>query len=72
MKKEIIEFCPHCETEVEMMWDIEKDGYKAFCPYCGNKLMLCDECMHDQNTGEFIDCCDYDGVADLCFRRVVK
>lgn len=58
MKNTIVEMCPHCEREIEMQWDTENDGYKAFCPNCGNTLMLCDECMHE---GDGCDCntCDW-------------
>lgn len=43
---EVTEWCPNCDHEVTMRWDIHADGYKTFCPYCGNVLMLCDECLH--------------------------
>ena len=33
----------------------------AFCPYCGKRLMLCDECRHS-GCGP----CDYDSEADTC------
>lgn len=36
---EVTEWCPNCDHEVTMRWDIHADGYKAFCPYCGNVLM---------------------------------
>ena len=29
------EWCPHCESEIEMTWNVEDRGYKAFCPVCG-------------------------------------
>ena len=38
----VVEWCPNCETEIEMMWDVESMGYKAFSPVCGNRIMLCD------------------------------
>lgn len=40
---EVTEWCHNCDHEVTMRWAIHADGYKAFCPYCGNVLMLCDE-----------------------------
>lgn len=57
----VTEFCPHCETEIEMRWDTDTMGFKAFCPSCGQRLMLCDECRH-------ADCgpCDYDSATDAC------
>ena len=35
---EVTEMCPSCGKEVTLIWDTEKDGYKAFCPNCGQKL----------------------------------
>lgn len=58
----VIEVCPHCENEIEMRWSVEEFGYKAFCPVCGNRLMLCDECQH----GEGAIPCDYDKDTDSC------
>ena len=29
-----------------MRWSVEEHGYQAFCPFCGEPLMLCDECRH--------------------------
>lgn len=42
----VTEVCPHCENEIEMVWNVNDRGYKAFCPVCGQRLMLCDECAH--------------------------
>lgn len=56
----VTEFCPHCETEIEMRWDTDTQGFKAFCPSCGHRLMLCDEC-HQLGGG-----CDYDSKTDSC------
>lgn len=61
----VSEFCPHCETEVAMEWDVKTSGYKAYCPYCGNRLMLCDACLHPDgkyNCGN----CDYNSKTDTC------
>lgn len=41
---EIVEQCPHCENEVMLHWDVEKDGYEVYCPYCGFPIMLCSMC----------------------------
>lgn len=57
----VIEVCPHCENEIEMRWDINKCGYKAFCPVCGKRLMLCSECMNSGAGG-----CDYNSKDDSC------
>ena len=56
----VTEFCPHCESEIEMRWNTDKRGFKAFCPVCSKRLMLCDEC---HQTGDY---CDYDSKTDSC------
>ena len=63
----VTELCSNCEQEVEIHgWDTERDGYKAFCPYCGEVLMLCDECQHSEQRQP----CDFDANTDLCrYRR---
>lgn len=62
----VTEVCPYCENEIEMRWDTDRLGYKAFCPVCGNTLMLCDECLHSGPDGELVDTCDYDSITDTC------
>ena len=61
----VTEYCSACENEVTILWNVLRDGYKAFCPHCGERLMLCDECLH-RRDGEFTDDCDYDGQTDSC------
>lgn len=68
-KHEVTEVCPHCECEITMMWSIESMGYKAFCPVCGERLMLCDECLHSGPDGEYTGKCDYCSKTDSCFRN---
>ena len=58
---EVTEFCPHCESEITITWDTETYGYKAYCPVCGGRLMLCSAC-HDDTNGS----CDYNGETDTC------
>lgn len=60
----VTEWCPFCESEVEMRWNTDVEGYKAFCPSCGHRLMLCDECKHTPGAKP----CDYDGLSDTCYR----
>lgn len=55
------EVCPHCENEIEMYWNTDTLGFRAFCPVCGGRLMLCDECMHTKHGD-----CDYDSATDRC------
>lgn len=57
----VTEVCPHCDSEIEMRWDTDTQGFKAFCPVCGKRLMLCDECRH-AGCGP----CDYDSQSDTC------
>ena len=57
---EVTEMCPSCEREVTLIWDVERDGYKAYCPYCGEWLMLCSTCYDDGFD------CDYDDETDEC------
>ena len=64
-KAMVVEFCPNCETEIEMRWDVKAQGYKATCPVCGKRLMLCDECQH-RGDGEYLNDCDYDSRTDTC------
>lgn len=65
-RKIVTEVCPHCEMEVELIWDVEESGYKAHCPYCGHRLMLCDECLHRGPDGTYCGDCDYDMTEDTC------
>ena len=58
----VTEVCPHCESEITMEWNVKTLGYKAYCPVCGNRLMLCDECQH----GKPGHICDYDSNKDTC------
>lgn len=58
----VTEVCPNCESEITMAWSTIDNGYKAFCPICGNRLMLCGECQH----GEPSFACDYNGATDTC------
>lgn len=44
MQFEKTEWCSECDSEVTLNWDIEKDGYCCYCPYCGKRLMLCQYC----------------------------
>lgn len=44
MNNEKTEWCSECDREVTLNWDIEKDGYCCYCPYCGKRLMLCQYC----------------------------
>ena len=57
---EVTEYCPACETEVTLYWDIRRDGLKSYCPVCGERLMPCSMCPEHRR-------CDYDSDTESCF-----
>lgn len=63
MSDMIVEYCPNCEAEIEMRWNVEKFGYKAYCPACGNRLMICSECRDCESN---VIGCDYNSHTDTC------
>lgn len=65
-ENQVTERCPNCDNDVTLVWDVAVDGFKAFCPYCGERLMLCSECQHRFEGGDFTDDCDYDIDTDSC------
>lgn len=44
MDYKVTEFCPYCENEITLTWDVEEDGYQIYCPNCGKIMMLCSMC----------------------------
>lgn len=66
MKEMIYELCPHCNTEVSVLWDTAIGGYLTKCPSCDSWLMLCSECSRDNACD-----CDFDMDSALC-RRVIE
>lgn len=69
-KYTVNEYCPFCDSDIEMTWDVPADGYEAFCPHCGKKLMLCDECLHSEdNTGQRCDFTEGEDGKGHCHRR---
>lgn len=73
MKKTIIEMCPHCEHEIEMVWDTEKQGYQAYCPVCGNVIMLCSECQQQDIDGLGAPTCNWNCKTCSCrYSKPVK
>ncbi|MGF7010663.1 hypothetical protein M2146_001187 [Lachnospiraceae bacterium PF1-22] len=45
------EWCPECENEVAILWDVEKHGFKTFCTHCGKALLLCSMCDNNSFCG---------------------
>lgn len=58
------EMCPHCQREIELTWNTDTDGYIIYCPSCGRKIFLCDECQHSEDN-LYRKCDWHDGI---CFR----
>ena len=67
----VTEWCSECGQEVTFARNIKEGGYKAFCPNCGARLMLCDECQH-RTGGERIGDCDYCKANDSCMFNPAK
>ena len=59
MKKLVTELCPYCLEEVSFLWDVQESGWRAFCPVCGEVMMLCSEC--DKR-------CDWDDKTRSCHK----
>lgn len=49
---DVTEYCPHCDREIAISWNVEQDGYQIFCPNCGETIMLCSMCDREP-------CCDW-------------
>lgn len=52
--------CEYCHAETSFEWQ-KAYGYYVFCPVCGKRDTLCNECLND--SGEE---CDYDYRTDSC------
>lgn len=61
----VTEECPDCGAENTFKWSVLRNGYQAFCPKCGFPMMLCSECMIDNDNF-----CDWNGNKSLCYRMV--
>lgn len=44
VNNEVEEQCPECDNLVWLKWDVERDGYTIYCPYCGYRMKLCSMC----------------------------
>ncbi len=38
------EVCRNCNSENVFKWNVEYDGYKAYCAVCGSAMMVCSKC----------------------------
>lgn len=64
--KSVAEECPECGREAMIYWDVRRDGYQTYCPYCGWPMMLCSMCMDEDRS------CDWNGKTGICYRMVEK
>jgi Lar family restriction alleviation protein len=62
---EVTEMCGNCMSENTFDWDVKTDGYKAYCPHCGEEMMLCDECKHAEDNPNHI-------CPKICLRKTLK
>lgn len=73
MNYEQIETCPWCEHENEYPnWDVDKKGFIATCEKCGEKIFLCDACMHHEDNPDMK--CDWrkEDAGSRCFRGFIE
>lgn len=66
MLREEVEVCPHCMGENILLYNVEENGYEVSCNHCGEKIMLCDACLHSKDNKERY--CDWDEKTG-CFRN---
>lgn len=70
---EAVECCPWCDGEnVYKNWNVKKDGYIANCEHCGEKIFLCDECLHAEDNLQ--QKCDWRETSSgsKCFRGEIR
>lgn len=64
----IVECCSLCNTENEIRWDVETEDYEAFCPHCGQPMLICSECLRAEDNE--LQKCDWsDGKCFRCKER---
>lgn len=73
IETEAIEPCPYCGYENSYPnWNTSKNGYIAICAMCGEKIHLCDECVHaDDNAARKCDWHEENGLS-VCFRGIAE
>jgi len=50
---ECVETCPHCDNiNIYPDYDPIANNYIAVCQECGERIQLCDECMHAHDNKE--------------------
>ena len=69
-RHEAVDVCPHCDQEVPVLNWAPSDGYRVYCPYCGERILLCSECYHALDNPKHI--CDWNDKTGKCFRDYKK
>ena len=73
---EAVEVCPYCGCEnIYSMWDVNDKGFVAICKYCGKEILLCDECIHNEDKQNENSCaCDWHKTkyGGECFRGITR
>lgn len=41
---EIEEVCSQCDGLINTNWNLKEHGYVMYCPFCGTKVYLCNQC----------------------------
>lgn len=41
---EIEEVCSQCDGLIKANWNLKEHGYVMYCPFCGTKVYLCNQC----------------------------
>lgn len=41
---EIEEVCSKCNALINTNWNLKEHGYVMYCPFCGTKVYLCNQC----------------------------
>ncbi len=69
----VVEVCPYCESEnTYLNLDPVECGYTALCKVCGERIMLCSECLRAyDNVNGVCDLGEYtkwETYSTACFR----
>ena len=49
-RHEAVEVCPHCMGENTVPDWAPEDGWRTTCKHCGERILLCDECIHSEDN----------------------
>lgn len=63
-RHEAVEVCSHCMGENTVPDWAPEDGWRTTCKHCGERILLCDECIHSEDNPRAF--CDWGN--GRCFR----